>query len=406
MRTVIVMPVSIVVSIVVTLAVVDLRRWIPWLAERIVSAAARNFDKPNRQIKDEEYRANLRYAEGPLSMLALAVYTFIKSPFRARELRGHIRASETPIAAQAAQLASIAIVRLNSDNERSAAEYDAWYLARSSAIFAQEREMGIADATNALHATSDFRRFDPNLLIVWPKALTIARACACPPMSNKRFLSASGTNPRLVSRLEGGVALDDTPTVRTELQTMCDFLSPQFDRRLLCWLDHDRTPTEEEREQALLAIGERLAKSTHEGRMIRAIFTRQRQSLRAYLESNGFTESAEPMFEMPAGTFSFKRKIDTDSNGWRQKRTVDCVLAPLDQQLPLVIVESLSASELSNSGYLRDRLRSTASMERSFSGKIVLMHHFFGHFRTASLDAKWVWDHRLSDLGPFLGIGG
>jgi hypothetical protein len=64
MRTVIVMPVSIVVSIVVTLAVVDLRRWIPWLAERIVGAAARKFDEPNRQIKEEEYRANLRYAEG------------------------------------------------------------------------------------------------------------------------------------------------------------------------------------------------------------------------------------------------------------------------------------------------------------------------------------------------------
>ncbi len=58
---------TIFLSIVVALVIVDLRRWIPWLAERIVSAAARNFDERDRWIKDEEYRANLRYAAGPLT---------------------------------------------------------------------------------------------------------------------------------------------------------------------------------------------------------------------------------------------------------------------------------------------------------------------------------------------------
>jgi hypothetical protein len=401
---------TIFVSIVVTLVVVDLRRWIPWLAERIVSAAVRNFDERNRRIKDEEYRANLRYAAGPLSMLALAVYTFIKAPFRARELRGNRREVKTSMAGQPAQLVSAPSAGWESDSQRSAAEYDAWYLARSSAIFTQERERMIEAAYAALHATSDFRRLSPDSLIAWPKALTIARACACPPMSSKRLAGACGVNSRLAAQLERGVIPDYTPRMRAEIQAICDFLLPQFDRRLLCWLDDGRAPTDYEREHALLAIGERLAQATHTHLVRTTHCTHQRQSLRAYLESNGFATSSEPTFEMRAGTFSFGRYIaPTNGLAWSLK-TVDCVIAPLDRELPLVIIESLSSSDFTNS---IKRLRATARIEHeledSNGDKVVLLYHFFGYFKPQHLtalgaDIKWVWDHRLNDLGPFLGI--
>jgi hypothetical protein len=81
---------TIAVSIIATLVIADVRRWIPWIAERIVSRAASRFDSRNRQIKDEEYRANVQCAEGPFSMLLYAIFTYLKAPYRARELKGDI----------------------------------------------------------------------------------------------------------------------------------------------------------------------------------------------------------------------------------------------------------------------------------------------------------------------------
>jgi hypothetical protein len=399
------------VSIVVALAVVDLRRWIPWLAERIVGAAARNFDERNRWIKKEEYRANLRYAAGPLSMLALAVYTFIKAPFRARELRGNAREVETTMAAKAADLVSAPRAGWESDSQRSAAEYDTWYLAHSSAIFTRERERMIEAATITLNATRDFRRFDLDSLIAWPKALTIARACTCPPMSQKRLCGTSRPNSRLAAQLERGEIPDDTPEIRAEIQAMCNFLLSLFDRRLLCWLDDDRAPTDDEREHALLAIGERLAQSTHTYLVRGTRYTHQRQSLRVYLESQGFEMSCEPMLEMRAGTFGFDRQIAPINGLTGSPKTVDCVIAPLDQNLPVVVIASLSSSNFTNSAKrLYAAARAEHELEHSYGEKFVLLHHLFGYFTPSHLTAKganikWVWDHRLNDLEPFLGIG-
>lgn len=269
----------------------------------------------------------------------------------------------------------------------------------------------IEAATAALNVTRDFRSFNPDSLITWPKALTIARACTCPPMSQKRLCGTSRPNSRLAAQLERGVIPDDTPEMRAEIQGMCNFLLSLFDRRLLCWLDEDRAPTDDEREHALLAIGERLAQSTHTYLVRTTRCTHQRQSLRVYLESKGFEMSCEPVFEMRAGTFSFDRQIaPTNGLAWSLK-SVDCVIAPLDQDLPLIIVESLSSGDFTNS---IKRLTAAAltehELDHSYGDKIVLLHHFFGYFKLSHLTArganiKWVWDHRLNDLEPFLGMG-
>jgi hypothetical protein len=79
-------PAAILVSVVVTLAVLDLKRWIPWVSERIVSAAARNFDEPGRQIKDEEYRANVRYAGGRLEHSASTAASLRSQVLAGREV--------------------------------------------------------------------------------------------------------------------------------------------------------------------------------------------------------------------------------------------------------------------------------------------------------------------------------
>jgi hypothetical protein len=402
---------AILVPIVVALAVLDIRRWTPWVADRIVRAAARCFDEPNRPIKDEEYRANVRYAGGPLSMIAYALFTFAKAPFRARELRARSRATKTSVATQAARLVEIPIAGWKSDSERSAAEYDAWYLARSSAIFKRERTRFIADAADALRATHDFRKLDVDSLITRPRALAVARACTCPPMASRQLITTCGVRPRLVTEMERDVIPEDAPAVLGAIQAMCDFLWPRLDRWLLCWLDEDRAPTEEERKQALLAIGERMAQATP--RIVSGKHAHQHGSLRAFLESCGFVESSEPAFEMSPGTFSLNRNIpEIALAGWPQKTEVDCVIAPLDPELPRVVIESLSSGDSINSS---KRLNVATNMGRSLrmtcGQSVVVVLHLFGHFRSQRLDENaaeisWVWDHRLSDLQPLLGIGG
>jgi UDP-N-acetylmuramate dehydrogenase len=85
-------------AILVALGLADVRRWMPWLAQLIVRRAARRFEPPHRERMEEQYLANVAFAEGPLSTIAYAVYTYVKAPFRARELRGDHDFGQTAIA--------------------------------------------------------------------------------------------------------------------------------------------------------------------------------------------------------------------------------------------------------------------------------------------------------------------
>ena len=78
---------ALLIGLVVALIAVDVGRWLIWLANKIVRRAALRFDDAARQEKEEEYAANVLFAAGPLSSLTYALYTYLKAPFRARELR-------------------------------------------------------------------------------------------------------------------------------------------------------------------------------------------------------------------------------------------------------------------------------------------------------------------------------
>lgn len=299
------------------------------------------------------------------------------------------------------------------DIDRSVADYDDWYLAESPPMFADARGRAVIEVQEAMAATHDFRAFDADALKARPRALFVARMCVSPPMARDRFVGFSGTNKSLVTVMErDGVVPATTARLGMQLSVMCDFLRPLLDPGLFCWLADDRAPTAEERDKALLVIGERLASAFYLPELRNAQEARQKELLRAYLEGEGFEESPGPPFGMPSGTFGFGRNVHVlRDDGEPQNLPVDCVVSPLDPGLPLACVELKSAGDFTNVNKRRkEESDKYHALKRTHRESVVFLLQLFGYFNRpylgfeAAVGIDWAWDHRLSDLAPYFGI--
>ncbi len=299
------------------------------------------------------------------------------------------------------------------DIDRSVAEYDEWYLAESPTMYADERERAVAEAAEAMSATNDFRSLNPDALVARPGALFVARMSVSPPMARDRFVGFAGVNKSLVTVMErDGVIPARARQLEVQLEVMCNFLVPLLDPSLFSWLAEDRTPSDEERDRALLVIGERLASAFYLPVLRNAQEARQKDLMRAFLEAQGFDESLAPALEMTPGTFGFGRNVRVvREDGEPQNLPVDCVIAPLDADLPLACVEMKSAGDFTNVNKRRkEESDKHDSLRRSHGDKAVFLLQLFGYFGhtylgfEASAGIDWAWDHRLDDLNPYLGI--
>jgi hypothetical protein len=299
------------------------------------------------------------------------------------------------------------------DIDRSVAEYDEWYLAESHGTLAEARGRAVAEVEEAMLATDDFRTFGAEALIARPRALFVARMCVSPPMTRDRFVGLSGANKSLVTAMErDGVIPAGTRQVRMQLQVMCDFLRPLLDPGLFCWLEDDRAPTAEERDTALLMIGERLASTFYLPALRNGQEAKQKELLRAYLEGKGFEESHDSPVEMQPGTFGFGRNVRVERvDGKAQNLPVDCVVSPLDAQLPLIYLELKSAGDSTNvNKRRREESDKHDALKRAHGDNVVFLLQLFGHFGRSYLGFEaaagidWVWDHRLGDLARYFGI--
>jgi hypothetical protein len=299
------------------------------------------------------------------------------------------------------------------DIDRSVAEYDEWYLAESPGMLAEARGRAVAEVEEAMLATDDFRMFGAQALIARPGALFVARMCVSPPMARDRFVGFSGANKSLVTAMErDGVIPARTRQVGMQLQAMCDFLRPLLDPGLFCWLENDRVPTAEERDKALLVVGERLASAFYLPVLRNAWEAKQKELLRAYLEGEGFAESRDSPFEMPPGTFGFGRSVRVvREDGEPQNLPVDCVVSPLDAQRPLACVELKSADDFTNVNKRRkEESDKYDALKRAHGDDAVFLlqlcgyfgHSYLGFEAAAGID--WAWDHRLGDLAWYFGI--
>jgi hypothetical protein len=300
------------------------------------------------------------------------------------------------------------------DIDRSVVEYDEWQLAESPGMLADARGRAIHKVEEAMLATDDFRVFGAEALIARPAALFVARMCVSPPMTRDRFVGFSGANKSLVTAMErDGVIPARTSRVVMRLQVMCDFLRPLLDREIFRWLESDRAPTAEERDRAVLMIGERLASTFYPPALRNAQEAKQRRLLRAYLEGEGFKESRDSPFEMPPGTFGFGRNVRVErEDGESGNLPVDCVVSPLDAQLPLACVELKSAGDFANVNKRRkEESYKYEELKRAHGDNVVLLLQLFGYFGhsylgfEAAAGIDWAWDHRLDDLARKFGIG-
>ncbi len=299
------------------------------------------------------------------------------------------------------------------DIDRSVAEYDEWYLAESPGMFADARGRAVVEVAEAMQATEDFRVFDADSLIARPGALSVARMCVSPPMARDRFVGFSGANKSLVTAMERAGAIPArVRRLDMQLQAMCDFLRPLLDPGLFCWLEDNRAPTAEERDKALLVIGERLTSAFYLPTLRNVQELRQKKLMQAYLEGEEFEESFELPFEMPPGTFGFGRNIQVvRADGEPQNLPVDCVVSPFDAGLPLVCIELKSAGDFTNVNKRRkEESNKHDALKRAHDDRAVFLLQLFGYFGhpylgfEAAAGIDWAWDHRLSDLTPYLGI--
>jgi hypothetical protein len=299
------------------------------------------------------------------------------------------------------------------DIDRSVAEYDEWYLAESPGMFAEARGRAVVEVEEAMRATDDFKMFDADTLLARPGALFVARMCVSPPMARDRFVGFSGANKSLVTTMEReGVIPAKARRLRMQLQVMCDFLQPLLDPGLFRWLEDNRAPTAEERDKALLVIGERLAIAFYLPALRNAQEAKQKELIRAYLETEGLEESPHTPFEMPPGTFCFGRNVRVvREDGEPQNLPVDCVVAPLDAELPLACIELKSAGDFTNVNKRRkEESNKHDALKRAHGDSTVFLLQLFGYFGRpylgfeAAVGIDWAWDHRLSDLAPYLGI--
>ncbi len=299
------------------------------------------------------------------------------------------------------------------DINQSVEDYNEWYLAKSPGMFAEARARAVVDVEETMRATDDFSAFDADSLIARPGMLGVARMCVSPSMARDRFVSFSGANKNLVTRMERGGALPvRVRMLRVQLEVMCNFLRPLLDPDLFCWLGENRAPAAYERERALLVVGERLANALYLPVLRNAQEARQKELLRAYLEGEGFEESVLPPFKMAPGAFGFGRNVPVvRADGERQNLPVDCVVSPLDPELPMACVELKSAGDYTNVNKRRkEEADKHQALKRTYEDKAVFVLQLFGYFNRpylgfeASAGIDWAWDHRLGDLDQYFGI--
>lgn len=297
------------------------------------------------------------------------------------------------------------------DIERSVADYDDWYLSESPGMFADARGQAVIDVEEAMQATNDFRSLDADSLIARPRALFVARMCISPPMARDRFVGFAGANKNLVTTMEREGVIPRTQRLRMQLDVMCDFLRPLLDPSLFAWVKEGRGPAPNEREKAVLVVGERLAGAFYGPVLRNAQEARQKELMRVYLESSDFEESAMPAFEMPMGTFAFGRNVEViREDGEPQNLPVDCVVSPLYPDLPLACVELKSAGDFTNVNKRRkEESDKNDALKRAHGEQAVFLLQLFGYFGRSYLSFEaaagidWAWDHRLTDLAPYFG---
>jgi hypothetical protein len=232
-----------------------------------------------------------------------------------------------------------------------------------------------------------------------------------PPMARDRLIGLAGVNRNMVETMEReGTLPPRLVKVDDGLCRISEFIAPLLDPGLFPWREEDRDPIDRERDHALLVLGERLARAFYDPVLRNAQEARQKVELRSFLEQNGFRESPAVALELRCGTFGMGRNVPVvRADGQPQNLPVDCVVAPLDEDLPLVCIELKSAGDVANVNKRRkEESDKHEALRRTHGDRVAFLLQLFGYFDRAYLGFEaatgidWAWDHRLDDFAPYL----
>jgi type II restriction enzyme len=298
------------------------------------------------------------------------------------------------------------------DIDRSVAEYNEWYLANSPTIWATARGRAVEMAAAAMDASRDFRDFSPRALRAYPRLLVVARAAVSPTMARARLIGFAGVNGNVVKAMEIDNVVPPRGEVGAQLARLCDFLADKLDPGLFPWALDDRDATREEKDKALLLLGDRLTLAYYNPELRNEQERRQKRLMREHLASLEFQESAEAWDSLMPGTFGMGRNVPgRREDGGAQNLPTDCVIRPAAEHLPLVALEMKSAGDFTNVNKRRkEESDKKTALGRMHGESVIMLLQLFGYFDRGYLEFEaaagldWAWDHRLSDLDVYLGV--
>lgn len=301
------------------------------------------------------------------------------------------------------------------DVNRSTAEYDAWFQATAKTILQEQRTAAAKLAVATMRETKNLRDLSSDALKKHPTSLYLLRQAVLPPLARARLVNFTGVNPALVNRMEkSGTVGPITPEVEEDLEALAVFIEPHLDPDLLPWIAADRKPTKREQDRALMLLGDRHARAMFDTEFRNAQEHRQKDLLRKFLMKHGFVagDNSTPAAELALGTFVMgKNLVGKTATGNTQNLPTDCVIRPRKRSLPLVALEMKSAGDFVNPNKRRkEESDKHKALARAYRKKAVMLLQLFGYFDEvylafeASAGLDWVWDHRLKDLDPYLGV--
>jgi len=299
------------------------------------------------------------------------------------------------------------------DIDRSVADYNEWYLQHAPELWADARGRAVDAVADAMQLTDNFRSLTADALQYNPSLVNVARIAVAPPWARDRLISFAGVSPNLVRSME----LDNCLPPRArgtygQLEQIVGVVNTALDPGLFVWLPDNRAPTADERDRALLLLGERLTRNFYDPLLKNALERRQKTLMRAWLTDRDFVESQAPAFDLQPGQFGLGRNVvAVREDGQRQNLPTDAVIRPIDEALPLVCLEMKSAGDFTNVNKRRkEESDKHDAYERAHGESVVMLLQLFGYFDRnylgfeAAAGIDWAWDHRLEDLDEYFGL--
>ncbi len=308
------------------------------------------------------------------------------------------------------------------DIDRSIDFYNEWFVKFAPETFRNQRARTAETVAAALVATDHLRKLTPEVLSEHPGILPVLRMATAPPLARDRLIGLAHATKSLVQSMEGNEVVPPRLPRRMarhrileELGRISDLILELADRDLFPWMQLGAPPTAVQVERASIVVADRLCGAAADPIIRNAQERRQLASLRRWLTRRGYRFAEPGSFAgyttlMP-GSFAFRLNVPAGEASAPVNIPVDCAIQPLSAaagSLP-ILIEAKSAGDFTNTNKRRkEEAQKLRQLRQRYGGEVRYILLLCGYFGPDYLGYEaaegfdWIWEHRLSDLGPAL----